>query len=250
MLRRAACAALLITAAVTVIQTAPVNLTGTWAFKYWTVKIRLQQDGDRVWGVGGAADFWFRGHWDGARLLLVVNNFEERRKGACTPRGVFLLKGSTVNNVIAHWRRPGEKPLNGPWTRLSPDAGEPIEYPYAMELDYCGSLVTYELAFPTGSDALTGTDWPILTAIAQVLKDRPSVKIQIAGHTDATGDAAANQALSERRAEAVKQVLVERYGADGSRISTRGWGAEQAIEENTTEEGRALNRRVEIIASR
>jgi OmpA-OmpF porin, OOP family len=146
MLRRAACAALLITAAVTVIQTAPVNLTETWAFKYWTVKIRLQ--------------------------------------------------------------------------------------------------------FATGSDALTGTDWPILTAIAQVLKVQPSVKIQIAGHTDATGDAAANQALSERRAEAVKQVLVERHGADGSRISTRGWGAEQAIEENTTEEGKALNRRVEIIASR
>ena len=54
---------------------APINLTGTWLPKYWTVKLALQQEGDRVWGTGGARDFWFRGHWDGDRLLLVANNF-------------------------------------------------------------------------------------------------------------------------------------------------------------------------------
>ena len=44
---------------------AQVNLTGTWQPKYWTVKMALQQEGDRVWGYGGAQDFWYRGHWDG-----------------------------------------------------------------------------------------------------------------------------------------------------------------------------------------
>lgn len=63
-------------ALVTLAWAAPVNVTGTWQPKYWTVKISLQQDGDRVWGVGGAQDFWFRGQWDGKRLLLVANNFD------------------------------------------------------------------------------------------------------------------------------------------------------------------------------
>jgi hypothetical protein len=50
---------------------AQVNLTGSWQPKYWTVKMALQQEGDRVWGHGGAQDFWFRGHWDGPRLIVL-----------------------------------------------------------------------------------------------------------------------------------------------------------------------------------
>lgn len=227
--------------------TAPVNLTGTWAFQYWTLKIALQQDGDRVWGRGGAGDFWFRGHWKDNRLLLVVNHFQEKRKGACEPRGVFMLTGTTVNNVRAHWRRPRQRPLSGSWQHLSPSPGDAFSYPYAMELEYCGTLVTYELAFPTGSAELQGRDWPILAAVAEVLEKNPSTRIEVAGHTDSTGDPATNQELSDQRAAAVKQVLVDDYGADSSRITTRGWGAEQPIEDNDTEEGRALNRRVEIV---
>lgn len=241
------CAALLLATTSLVAQKPPVNLTGTWAPGYWTLKIALQQEGERVWGRGGNGDFWFRGRWDDGRLLLVATNFDERRKGVCNPRGVFIMSGTTVNNVTAEWRRPGERALNGGWKRLSPAAGDPIDYPYATELEYCGTLTTYELAFASGSDKLTGTEWPILAAVADVLKQKSTVKIEVAGHTDSTGEAAANQALSERRAAAVKQALVEKYGADAARISTRGWGAEQPIEDNKTEGGRALNRRVEIV---
>jgi hypothetical protein len=68
-----------------------------------------------------------------------------------------------------------------------------------------------------------------------------------AGHTDSTGDARANQALSDRRAATVKRILSEKYGADGARITTKGWGPDQAVADNPTDEGRALNRRVEIV---
>jgi outer membrane protein OmpA-like peptidoglycan-associated protein len=144
----------------------------------------------------------------------------------------------------------GQKPLIGPWTRLSPDAGPAIEYPYETELTYCGSLRTYELVFPTASDQLQGTDWPILGAVAGTLKQNATMKIQVAGHTDSVGDAAKNLELSDRRAATVKRVLVEKYGADAARIATKGWGAEQAVADNTTDNGRALNRRVEIVLSR
>jgi OmpA-OmpF porin, OOP family len=95
-----------------------------------------------------------------------------------------------------------------------------------------------------------GTDWPILAAVAEVLKGDPALKIEVSGHTDSTGEAKKNRELSERRAAAVKRALVEKYGADGARITAKGWGAEQPIQDNATEDGRAFNRRVEIVASR
>jgi outer membrane protein OmpA-like peptidoglycan-associated protein len=244
----------LITAAFLIVLTASsasaqVNLTGTWQPKYWTVKMSLQQEGDRVWGYGGAQDFWYRGVWDGSRLIVVANNFDPKKpKSPCRPRGVMAVAGRTVTSLTTTWWDEGrEKPLRGTWTRLSPNAGDPVAYPYAAELSQCGSLRTYELVFASASDQLQGTDWPILSALAETLKQNSGMKIQIAGHTDSMGDAKANQVLSERRAETVKRILSEKYGADSARISIKGWGSEQAVADNNTDEGRAFNRRVEIV---
>ena len=230
---------------------AQVNVTGTWQPKYWTLKIALKQEGNEVHGYGGAQDFWFRGRWDGDRLILIVNNFQEKRKGTCRPRGLFTLSGKTVSSLDSTWwQTDTNKALKGPWVRLSPAAADVPAYPYATELTYCGSLRTYELAFASGSDKLEGSDWPILSAVADVMKRLPSARIEVAGHTDSTGDAKANQGLSERRAATVKQVLVDRYGADAARVTTKGWGAEQPVQDNKTPDGRALNRRVEIVLAR
>jgi outer membrane protein OmpA-like peptidoglycan-associated protein len=241
--------AALITLVVASSVSAQVNLTGTWQPKYWTVKMALQQEGDRVWGYAGAQDFWYRGTWDGARLIIVANNFDPKKpKSPCRPRGMMAVTGKAFSSLTTTWFDEGRpKPLRGTWTRLSPNAGEPVAYPYAAELTQCGSLRTYELVFASGSDQMTGTDWPILSAVAETLKQNSGMKIQIAGHTDSTGDAKANQALSDRRAATVKRILAEKYGADAARITTKGWGSEQAVQDNATEEGRALNRRVEIV---
>jgi outer membrane protein OmpA-like peptidoglycan-associated protein len=88
--------------------------------------------------------------------------------------------------------------FTGVMRRTSPSPGPAIEYPYEAELKNCGQLATYELAFDTNSDKLKGTDWPILQVLADLLKKDPALKVEIAGHTDNTGNAAANQALSER----------------------------------------------------
>ena len=86
--------------------------------------------------------------------------------------------------------------------------------------------------------------------MGDLLKQNSALKIDIVGHTDSTGDANANQALSERRAAAVKQALVSKYGADADRITAKGSGAEQPIQDNKTADGRAMNRRVEIVRAR
>ena len=245
------CTAALIVFSAAALFGAPLNLTGTWQPKNWTLKIGLKQDGDRVWGHSPGRDFWFRGHWEGNRLVVIANNFEEKRKGACKPRGVFTLGGKTVSVLDSvWWQTDTGRTLKGPWARLSADPGEVAEYPYATELTYCGSLRTYELTFASGADTLLGSDWPILGAVAEVLKSNPSFKIEVAGHTDSTGDPKKNQELSERRAAAVKQALVDLYGADASRIAAKGWGPDQPIVENTSVDGKAMNRRVEIVLAR
>ncbi len=86
---------------------------------------------------------------------------------------------------------------------------------------------------------------PTLNDVAQVLAEYPKTYIDVYGHTDSDGSDAYNQALSERRAQSVATYLTAR-GVQSARIATRGYGETQPIASNTTEEGKAQNRRVEI----
>jgi OmpA-OmpF porin, OOP family len=81
---------------------------------------------------------------------------------------------------------------------------------------------------------------------AQMLKRYPDRGIEVNGYTDSTENDARNRRLSERRAEAVKEILVE-SGVSASRITTAGYGAANPVASNATAEGRAQNRRVEIV---
>jgi photosystem I P700 chlorophyll a apoprotein A2 len=94
---------------------------------------------------------------------------------------------------------------------------------------------------------------PALQNLATVLKANPGAKVAIEGHTDGKGADAYNQTLSEQRAASVKQWLVTNAQADGGSITTRGWGKTKPVTHNTKPdgsddpEGRAKNRRVEIV---
>jgi len=82
--------------------------------------------------------------------------------------------------------------------------------------------------------------------VAATLNRYPDRGIEVSGYTDSSGDDARNQRLSERRAEAVKQILVQ-SGVSARRITTAGYGAANPVASNATAEGRAQNRRVEIV---
>lgn len=86
----------------------------------------------------------------------------------------------------------------------------------------------------------------VLGEIAGVLKAHPQWKLRVDGHTDGIGNDAANLDLSKRRSAAVKAALVSRYGIDGGRLVTGGFGESQPQATNDTPEGRARNRRVEL----
>jgi outer membrane protein OmpA-like peptidoglycan-associated protein len=101
------------------------------------------------------------------------------------------------------------------------------------------------LLFDTGSASLQPASQEQLTNIAEILKAYPQVKIRIGGYTDNTGDPAANQQLSQQRADSVMAQLTQ-LGVDPSRMTAKGYGQEDAVADNSTEEGRQKNRRISL----
>ena len=102
------------------------------------------------------------------------------------------------------------------------------------------------VTFATGSAALSTNAQNALAAAAQTLVQYPDTTLTINGHTDNTGSDAINEPLSRNRAQSVATYLQSR-GVSGSRLSTAGYGSRQPIASNATAEGRAQNRRVEVL---
>lgn len=114
-------------------------------------------------------------------------------------------------------------------------------------LSESGRVATQGILFATNSDALLDESTPTLKEIAAMLASHDALSLTIEGHTDNVGAAAANQALSERRAAAVKAALVGRFDVNADRLATQGFGAAKPAAPNVTAEGRAANRRVELV---
>ncbi len=106
-------------------------------------------------------------------------------------------------------------------------------------------VVLHNLFFATNKTQILPESEAALEELAGFLTDNPTVEIRITGHTDAVGSDAANQRLSEGRAKAVREDLIMR-GVNAERITSEGKGESEPIADNETEEGRALNRRVEF----
>lgn len=114
-------------------------------------------------------------------------------------------------------------------------------------LEASGRVATQGILFATGSDEIRIESTPTLDEIGAMLRDHPALRLLIEGHTDNVGSGRDNQALSERRAAAVKAALVSRYGIDASRLETQGFGASKPAGSNESAEGRQQNRRVELV---
>ncbi|HOX19833.1 MAG TPA: OmpA family protein [Gemmatimonadales bacterium] len=114
-------------------------------------------------------------------------------------------------------------------------------------LEENGRVATQGIYFDSGSDKIKPESTPTLVEIAEMLKDHPDLDLLIEGHTDNVGAPASNLALSDRRAAAVRQALVDIYKIDGNRLTTVGFGDTVPAKPNTTPEGRQQNRRVELV---
>jgi OmpA-OmpF porin, OOP family len=118
---------------------------------------------------------------------------------------------------------------------------------FSQVLMASGRYVARGILFDTDSDVIKPESAPVIKQIAQALEKNPSLKLLIEGHTDSVGDAKHNLDLSKRRAEAVKTVLVGQFNMDAARLSTAGLGSTKPVTSNDTPQGRAQNRRVELV---
>lgn len=119
----------------------------------------------------------------------------------------------------------------------------------ASDLATTGRSIIYGIYFDFASDRIKEESEPVLAEIAQVLRQNPTWNLNVEGHTDNIASDAYNLELSQRRAAAVKAALTGRYTIDPGRLSTAGFGESRPKDRNDTLEGRARNRRVELVKS-
>jgi OOP family OmpA-OmpF porin len=116
-------------------------------------------------------------------------------------------------------------------------------------LSSTGRWTTQGILFDTGKSTVKPESTPTLKQIAATLKQHPELKVEVQGHTDNAGKPDANLTLSQARADAVKQALTTDYGVAAGQLTAKGYGDSKPATDNKTAEGRANNRRVELVKS-
>jgi OOP family OmpA-OmpF porin len=106
-----------------------------------------------------------------------------------------------------------------------------------------GSVTLEGVTFETNSAKLTSTSRPVLDQVAAAMRKYPRLKVEVQGHTDSAGADAYNMDLSQHRADAVREYLISQGVAPGQ-MTSKGYGETEPIADNSTEAGRAQNRRV------
>jgi OOP family OmpA-OmpF porin len=116
-----------------------------------------------------------------------------------------------------------------------------------QQLDEAGKIVTHGILFDSGSATIKGESYKTLADIGALLSETPALRLSIEGHTDSDGADDYNMALSQNRAASVRTYLMETYKIDGGRLEAKGWGETKPLATNDTAEGKANNRRVELV---
>lgn len=133
-------------------------------------------------------------------------------------------------------------PTPAPITSTAAPPGDP-----AARLETGGAIALDDLVFASGSATLEARDYASLATLAAYLRANPSRAVTFVGHTDASGARAANITLSRNRADAVRRAMIETYSIPTAQVAADGVGPLSPRATNLTEQGRAENRRVEVM---
>lgn len=168
------------------------------------------------------------------------------------PHTVALLASRSQTTGFVHITTVSSAPPEPAPEPAAPEAAEtpapaPVPDDLIAMLTDAGHAALEDLQFATGSSELAEAPYTSLATLAEWLLRTPSARIVLVGHTDAVGSLDANTALSRRRAAAVSDRLAIRYGIDPAQLQAAGAGYLAPRASNLTEEGRALNRRVEVV---
>ncbi len=185
-------------------------------------------------------------------ICIHVVSYADTPEGQQVIDGIRNLSGCTVaadheslasDAAMAQFAKDVlyEEVMPAPKPMAPAPAPAPTPPPPAVEKE----VITFNLLFDFDKSDIKPEFVPQLEQAKVILEEDPSAEFDVAGHTDWTGTEEYNQGLSERRAASVKGWLVD-HGVDGSRLHTVGYGELQPKYDNTTRDGRRLNRRVEL----
>ena len=166
--------------------------------------------------------------------LTNTSDSEEGRTNALIGAGVGALAGAAVGNYMDRQQRELEQQLSGSGVGV------------AREGDTLILRMPSDVTFATASANIDSRFYAVLDDVAQVLNTYDQSIVDIVGHADSRGELAYNQTLSEQRASSVAGYLINR-GVLRERLYVAGMGETAPIASNDTEQGRAMNRRVEIV---
>ena len=148
----------------------------------------------------------------------------------------FHIKFTGWDESLGDWESPWSNVLTSNWAKADS---------IIKQLEEEGQITLY-INFDTGKATLKPDAAGIISEIVAALQARPNISVKLEGHTDNVGSAANNKILSDDRANAVMAAIIAE-GIDKGRLSAEGFGLEKPIAGNDTEEGRARNRRVELV---
>jgi len=219
------------------------SISGVYTTNYDVMYI--EQRGTQIYGCYDFREGTLIGSMDGA-----VAQFEWRQEnGADTGTAIMVLSrsGDALNGL---WYQDGE--YRGLWIGTRDDEANrpactlPAEGAIAQSLSNSGRAIAYGIRFDVDSAQLRAESEAVLREVRSVLNEQPSLRLVVEGHTDAVGSAAYNETLSQKRAQSVVRWLIKR-GIDAERLDAVGYGERRPVSTNTSSQGRALNRRVELV---
>jgi outer membrane protein OmpA-like peptidoglycan-associated protein len=189
--------------------------------------------------------------------LAVVRNYENAIKSV---RGTVLfidknsnrfVNGKIVKDGNEIWAQ-AEKGNGVIWLTIVEKAGMAQDIvanadAFGNDIKSTGHATIYGIYFDTGKSEVKAESQAALEEVAKLLSSDPDLKLLVVGHTDSVGQLEANMKLSQARAEAVVQALTRSYGVAATRLKAIGAGPIAPVVTNRTEEGRAKNRRVELV---
>jgi OOP family OmpA-OmpF porin len=170
------------------------------------------------------------------------------------PEYVTLLVSRNRSRGFVHITTIGEEPDIALIPAAASTKNDPIaelatadEREFGTVLETDGMAVLSDLEFPVGSSKLQEADFESLAALADYLNTKPAMTVTLVGHTDAVGSMQANFQLSRARAASVRDRLIRDYGVSPTQVDAQGVGFLAPLASNLSEDGRDMNRRVEVV---
>lgn len=204
----------------------------------------FQRGGDRAGGSATASSgkAWYQqpvvcgiaGGLVGGSIGYATSGESDEESGAATG----AVAGAAIGGLLCADRSPEPEPEAEPMPEPEPEP-EPVQEFEPVTLDS-------DVNFAFDSAEIRPAAHQTLDQVASTLRENQNLRVRIEGHTDSVGSAEYNEGLSQRRADSVRDFLVSR-GIAENRMTTRGFGESQPVATNETDEGRAQNRRVEIL---